>query len=65
MITNDTELKTVFDELDKVWEAKEGTPNFETLEMLVSEIVAYEDEHYPIPEPTQEEAARFRAEQER
>lgn len=41
-----------------------GTPYATRLYELALRVEAYEKEHFPIPKPTQEEAAAFRKEQE-
>ena len=38
--------------IDRFWDAKDGTPAGKFLNFLVDSVIKYEDEHYPIPEPS-------------
>jgi HTH-type transcriptional regulator/antitoxin HigA len=38
-------------EVERLWEAKPGTPEHDRLEVLVTLIEAYEAKHHPIPPP--------------
>jgi len=49
--------------LEKVFQAKEGTPEADQMEILVTLIEAYENKHYPITPPNPIEAIKFRMEQ--
>ena len=53
--------------LAEIWrlhDAKVGTPDYDTLEVLSTLVDAYEDEHMPILPPDPVEAIKFRLEQE-
>jgi HTH-type transcriptional regulator/antitoxin HigA len=50
-------------EVERLWEAKPGTPEHDRLEVLVTLIEAYEAKHHPIPPPDPVEAILFRMDQ--
>jgi HTH-type transcriptional regulator / antitoxin HigA len=50
--------------IGELMDARPGTLEFVELGRLVWQVETYENEHYPIPEPSAADAARFRAEQE-
>ncbi len=50
-------------EVERLWEAKPGTPEHDRLEVLVTLIEAYEGKHHPIPPPDPVEAILFRMDQ--
>jgi HTH-type transcriptional regulator / antitoxin HigA len=50
-------------EVERLWEAKPGTPEHDCLEVLVTLIEAYEVKHHPIPPPDPVEAILFRMDQ--
>jgi HTH-type transcriptional regulator / antitoxin HigA len=50
-------------EVERLWGAKAGTRNGDRLDVLVTLIEAYEEEHYPIDPPDPIEAIKFRMEQ--
>jgi HTH-type transcriptional regulator/antitoxin HigA len=50
-------------EVERLWEARPGTPEHDRLEVLVTLIEAYEAKHHPIPPPDPVEAIRFRMDQ--
>jgi HTH-type transcriptional regulator/antitoxin HigA len=50
-------------EAERLWGAKAGTRDGDRLDVLVTLIEAYEDEHYPIDPPDPIEAIKFRMEQ--
>lgn len=47
-IKNEVEYKATLKELEKVWQAKPGTPEGDTFELLVLVIEKYEAEQYPM-----------------
>ena len=49
--------------IDQLWEAKRGTPQGDEMEVLLTLVSAYEQEHHPIPPPSPVEAIKFRMEQ--
>jgi len=50
-------------EVDRLWGAKLGTPKGDRLDVLITLIESYEDEHYPMNPPDPIEAIKFRMEQ--
>ena len=62
-IRNDEDLKEAFIRLEGVFQAKEGTPEADEMEVLVVLIEAYENKKYPISPPDPIEAIKFRMEQ--
>jgi HTH-type transcriptional regulator/antitoxin HigA len=49
-------------EVDRLWGAKNGTPNGDRLDILITLIEAYEDVHYPMGLPDPIEAIKLRME---
>jgi HTH-type transcriptional regulator/antitoxin HigA len=62
-IRNDDDLRVAFGQLEKVFQVKEGTPEADEMEILVTLIEAYEQKHYPISAADPVEAIIFRMEQ--
>ena len=50
-------------EIQRLWGAKEGTSDGDRLDVLVTLVDAYENEHFPMDPPDPIEAIRFRLEQ--
>jgi len=50
-------------EIERVWGAKEGTPEGDRLDVLTTLVEAYERKHFPIDAPDPIVAIRFRLEQ--
>ena len=50
-------------EVDRLWNANPGTPDGDRVEILVTLIEAYEDEHFPIEAPDPISAIEFMLEQ--
>lgn len=50
-------------EVERLWEARPGTPEHDRLEVLVTLVEAYEAKHHPIPPPDPVEAILFRMDQ--
>ena len=46
-----------------LWDSKEGSPEFDELDVLATLVEAYEREHYPVDLPDPIEAIKFRLEQ--
>jgi HTH-type transcriptional regulator/antitoxin HigA len=50
-------------EIERLWDAKTGTPEDDKLDVLVTLVEAYEEKHFPMDPPDPIEAIRFRLEQ--
>jgi HTH-type transcriptional regulator/antitoxin HigA len=50
--------------IERLWDARVGTPRGDELEILMALVDEYEREHFPIPAPDPIAAIRFRMEQE-
>jgi HTH-type transcriptional regulator / antitoxin HigA len=50
-------------EIERLWGAKDGTPDGDRLDVLATLVEAYEHKHFPIDPPDPIEAIRFRLEQ--
>ena len=50
-------------EIERLWGAKEGTPEGDRLDVLATLVEAYEEAHFPIDFPDPVEAIKFRLEQ--
>jgi HTH-type transcriptional regulator / antitoxin HigA len=50
-------------EIERLWGAREGTPDGDRLDVLATLVEAYEQKHFPIDPPDPIEAIRFRLEQ--
>ncbi len=62
-IKSDEDLRMAFKRLEIVFQAQEGTPEADEMEVLVTLIEAYEQKHYPIRAADPVEAIKFRMEQ--
>ena len=62
-IRTDDDLRAALRRLDTVFQADEGTPEADEMEVLVTLIEAYENKHYPIGPADPIEAIKFRMEQ--
>ena len=62
-IRTDDDLRKTFKRLEKVFQAKTGTPAADEMEILVTLIEAYEHKHFPISAADPVEAIKFRMEQ--
>ncbi len=62
-IRSDEDLQEAFRHLEGIFQAKEGTPEADEMEILVTLIEAYENKHYPISPPDPIEAIKFRMDQ--
>ena len=49
--------------IERLWEARAGTPEGDRLDILATLVDAYENEHYPMDPPDAIEAIKFRMEQ--
>ena len=62
-IRNDDDLRAAFQRLESIFQAAEGSPEADEMEVLVTLIEAYEQKHYPIGPADPVEAIKFRMEQ--
>ena len=62
-IRSDDDLRAAFKRLELVFQAAEGTPQADEMEVLVTLIEAYEQKHYPIGPADPVEAIKFRMDQ--
>ena len=62
-IRSDDDLRDAFKRLERVFQAADGTPEADEMEILVTLIEAYEQKHYPIGSADPVEAIKFRMEQ--
>jgi HTH-type transcriptional regulator/antitoxin HigA len=63
-IRNDDDLRAAFALLEQIFQAQEGTPEDDEMEVLVALVEAYENRHYPVGPADPVEAIKFRMEQE-
>jgi HTH-type transcriptional regulator/antitoxin HigA len=54
--------KRALAEVERLWGAKNGTPEGDRLDVLATLIEAFEEQHYPMDPPDPIEAIRFRME---
>jgi HTH-type transcriptional regulator/antitoxin HigA len=59
-IRNNVDHERALREIQRLWGAKEGTAEGDRLDVLVTLVDAYENEHFPIDPPDPIEAIRFR-----
>ncbi|MDR3390877.1 MAG: transcriptional regulator [Sulfuriferula sp.] len=62
-IRNDEDLQAAFKQLARVFQAQDGTPEADEMEILVTLIETYENKHYPINAADPVDAIKFRMEQ--
>ena len=62
-IRNERDYERALQEIERLWDAREGTNDADRLEVLSTLVEAYEDRHFPIDTPDPIEAIRFRLEQ--
>ena len=58
-IKTEADYQAALAEIERTLEAAPNTPEGDRLEVLTTLIEAYEDKHYPIPEPDPIEAIRY------
>lgn len=61
-IRSDDDLRAALRRLETVFQADEGTPEADEMDVLVTLIEAYENKHYPIGPADPLEAIKFRME---
>ncbi len=62
-IKTETDHDAALREIERLWGAKEGTPDGDRLDILTTLAEAYEETHFPIDMPDPIEAIKFRLEQ--
>ena len=62
-IKTDADHKAALHEIERLWDAKEGTANGDRLDILITLVEAYEEAHFPMDLPDPIEAIKFRLEQ--
>ena len=62
-IRNDDDLRAAFQRLELIYQAQEGTPEADEMDILVTLIEAYENKHFPIGVVDPVEAIKFRMDQ--
>ena len=62
-IRNDEDLRATFQRLESIFQADEGTPEADEMEVLVTLVEAYENRQYPIGPADPVEAIKFRMDQ--
>lgn len=50
-IRTETDYRAALSEIETLWDAEEGTPEADRLEVLALLVQDYERRHYPIPDP--------------
>ena len=64
LIKTETEYNDALKRIEKLFDAEQGTPEADELELLVALVELYEKEKFPIEAPDPVEAIKFRMEQE-
>ncbi len=62
-IKTDADHEAALVEIERLWDAKEGTTDGDRLEILITLTEAYEEAHFPMDMPDPIEAIKFRLEQ--
>ncbi len=62
-IKTEEDHKNSLSRVEALWDAEPGTPEGDELDVLVTLICAFEEEHFPIETPDPIEAIKFRMEQ--
>lgn len=62
-IKTDADHQAALLEIERLWDAKEGTADGDRLEILMTLAEAYEEAHFPMDMPDPIEAIKFRLEQ--
>jgi HTH-type transcriptional regulator/antitoxin HigA len=62
-IKSELDYRDALQRVEKLWRPLPGTPEEDELQVLVTLIEAYEEEHYPIALPNPIDAVKFRLEQ--
>jgi HTH-type transcriptional regulator/antitoxin HigA len=62
-VKNDAGHEVALKEIERLWGAREGTPEGDRLEILTTLVEAYEETRFPMDLPDPIEAVKFRLEQ--
>lgn len=62
-IKTEADYDAALREIDRLFDAEENTPEDDRLDVLITLVEAYEEEHYPVPPPDPIEAIKFRLDQ--
>src|SRR5882724_6494075 len=62
-IRTEKDYEAALKDVERLWGAKNGTPDGDRLDVLATLIESYEDVHYPMEPPDPIEAIKFRMEQ--
>ena len=62
-ITTNAGQESALKEIERLWDAEEGTANGDRLGELVALVESYEEAHFPMDIPSPIEAIKFRMEQ--
>ncbi len=58
-IRTEVDYDAALAEIERLFDAKPGTPEHDRLDVLTTLVEAYEAQHYPIPEPDPVEALKY------
>jgi HTH-type transcriptional regulator / antitoxin HigA len=62
-IRNEADYEEALAQIERLWGAREATPDGDRLDVLTTLVEAYEQKHFPMDAPDPIEAIRFRLEQ--
>ncbi|HJU11655.1 MAG TPA: transcriptional regulator [Candidatus Binataceae bacterium] len=62
-IRNDADHEDALREIESLWGAREGTPEWDRLDVLTTLVEVYEEKHFPMGIPDPIDAIQFRLEQ--
>jgi HTH-type transcriptional regulator/antitoxin HigA len=62
-IKTEADHEAALHEIERLWDAEEGTADADRLEILTTLVEAYEEAHFPMDMPDPIEAIKFRLEQ--
>lgn len=62
-IKTEKDFNLALKRIETLWNATDGTKQGDEVDILVTLVAAYEEEHHPMPPPTSIEAIKFRMEQ--
>ncbi|MGA8832127.1 MAG: helix-turn-helix domain-containing protein [Desulfomonilaceae bacterium] len=62
-IKTESDYEATLAEIEKLWDSRPDTPEYDRLDILVTLVEAYETKHYPIDPPDPVDAIKFRMEQ--